>query len=182
MIKAANTALAGVLTIAPEVHADARGFLFESYRERDFAAIVGFLPRFVQDNHTHSVRNALRGLHYQLERPQGKLVRAVSGEIYDVAVDLRRSSPTFGRWTAARLSAQNKLMQWIPEGCAHGFLALSETADVLYKTTAYWAPELERVIRWNDPQLAIPWPLVGEPLLSSKDAQAGLFSDAALYP
>jgi dTDP-4-dehydrorhamnose 3,5-epimerase len=182
VIKATDTAVAGVLTIAPEVHADARGFLLESYRECDFAAVLGIAPRFVQDNHTHSMRNVLRGLHYQLERPQAKLVRVVSGEIYDVAVDLRRGSPTFGRWTAARLSGQNKLMHWIPEGCAHGFLVLSETADVLYKTTEYWAPELERVIHWNDPQLAISWPLAGEPLLSSKDAQAGDFIGAEVYP
>ncbi|HUP93657.1 MAG TPA: dTDP-4-dehydrorhamnose 3,5-epimerase [Burkholderiales bacterium] len=182
MIKGADTAVAGVVTLAPDVHEDERGFFLESYNERNFADAMGVAPRFVQDNHSHSVRNVLRGLHYQIERPQGKLVRAVSGEIYDVAVDLRRSSPTFGRWTAARLSAQNKHMQWIPEGCAHGFLVLSETADVLYKTTTYWAPEFEHVIRWNDPQLAIPWPLAGEPLVSSKDAQAGPFSDAELYP
>ena len=182
MIEAADTAVAGVFTITPEVHADARGFLFESYSAREFADVTGIAPCFVQDNHTHSVRNVLRGLHYQLERPQGKLIRVVSGEIYDVAVDLRRSSPTCGRWTAIRLSAQDKLMRWVPEGCAHGFLVLSETADVLYKATAYWAPQLERVIHWNDPQLAISWPLAGEPLLSSKDAQAGPFSAAELYP
>ena len=182
MIKAADTAVAGVITLAPEVHGDGRGFFLESYNENDFAHSIGIAPRFVQDNHSRSVRNVLRGLHYQLERPQGKLVRVVSGEIYDVAVDLRGSSPTFGRWTAIRLSAENKLMQWIPAGCAHGFLVLSETADVLYKTTTYWAPRLERVIRWNDPQLAIAWPLAGEPLLSSKDAQADSFSDAAPYP
>ena len=182
MIDAADTAVAGVFTIAPKVHIDARGFLFESYSEREFADVTGIAPCFVQENHTHSVRNVLRGLHYQLEQPQGKLVRVVGGEIYDVAVDLRRRSPTLGRWTALRLSEQNKLMRWIPEGCAHGFLVLSETADVLYKATAYWAPALERIIRWNDPQLAIPWPLAGEPLLSSKDEAAGWFRDAELYP
>jgi dTDP-4-dehydrorhamnose 3,5-epimerase len=181
-MKAADTAVAGVVTLSPQVHEDERGFFYESYNEIDFAHSIGVAPRFVQDNHSRSVRNVLRGLHYQVERPQGKLVRVVSGEIYDVAVDLRSSSPTFGRWTATRLSAENKLMQWIPEGCAHGFLVLSETADVLYKATAYWAPHLERVIDWNDPQLAIAWPLAGEPLLSSKDAQAGRFSDAELYP
>jgi dTDP-4-dehydrorhamnose 3,5-epimerase len=182
MMTATATAVAGVRTITPEVHADERGFFLETYQERDFAAVIGIAPRFVQDNHSHSARQVLRGLHYQLERPQAKLVRVVSGEIYDVAVDLRRSSPTFGCWTAIRLSADNKLMHWIPEGCAHGFLVLSESADVLYKATAYWAPRLERLIRWNDPQLAIEWPLAGEPLLSAKDAQAKFFKDAEAYP
>jgi dTDP-4-dehydrorhamnose 3,5-epimerase len=181
MIRAAATAVAGVLTIEPTVHGDARGFLFESYNTRDFAAATGAAPTFVQDNHTRSARNVLRGLHYQIERPQAKLVRVVSGEIYDVAVDLRRASTTFGRWTAVRLSADNKIMHWIPDGCAHGFLVLSQSADVLYKATAYWAPDLERVIRWNDPELAIAWPLAGEPLLSLKDAKAKRFAEAELY-
>jgi dTDP-4-dehydrorhamnose 3,5-epimerase len=181
MIGVNATAVAGVLTIEPKVHGDARGFLFESYNARDFAAAIGTAPPFVQDNHTRSLHNVLRGLHYQVERPQAKLVRVVSGEIFDVAVDLRRSSPTFGRWAGVHLSAENKLMQWIPAGCAHGFLVVSDVAEVLYKTTEYWEPALERVICWNDPDLAVAWPLSGQPLLSPKDTIAKRFAVAELY-
>lgn len=181
MIRAAATAVAGVFTIEAEVHADERGFFLESYNERDFAAATGSAPRFVQDNHSRSARHVLRGLHYQLVRPQAKLVRVVGGEIFDVAVDLRRGSPTFGRWTGMHLSAENKLMQWMPQGCAHGFLVISEFADVLYKTTEYWDPALERTIRWDDAHLAIAWPLAGQPLLSLKDAQATMLADAELF-
>ena len=161
-----------VLLLRPKVFGDARGFFFESYNRKAFA-VLGIDAEFVQDNHSRSARGVLRGLHYQIRQPQGKLVRVAVGEVFDVAVDLRRSSPHFGRVATMRLSAENHHMAWIPPGFAHGFLVLSETAEFLYKTTDYYAPEAERCIAWNDPELAIPWPLAGEPLLSAKD-RAGL--------
>jgi len=165
--------LPGLLVIEPKVFGDDRGFFYESYNERAFGEAIGPGFRFVQDNHSRSARNVLRGLHYQIQQPQGKLVRVTAGEIYDVAVDIRRSSPTFGKWIAAVLSASNKKMCWVPPGFAHGFLVVSEHAEVQYKTTDYWAPQHERCILWNDHDLGIPWPLKGEPILSQKD-RAGL--------
>jgi len=156
--------------IEPEVHVDARGHFFETFRQRDFDAAIGQRVRFVQDNHSHSMHGVLRGLHAQ--QAQGKLVRVVHGEIFDVAVDVRRDSPTFGRWAALRLSAHNRWQHWIPAGYAHGFLVLSDAADVLYKTTDYWTPECEASYAWNDPAFAIDWPLTGPPLLSDKDRTA----------
>ncbi len=177
------TPLDGVLVIEPKVFGDARGFFFESFNARNFEALTGCRTAFVQDNHSRSARGVLRGLHYQIRQPQGKLVRVVSGEVFDVAVDLRRSSPTFGKWYGHRLSAENKAQLWIPAGFAHGFLVLSESADFLYKTTDYWAPEHERCIAWNDPDLAIDWPLDGmTPLVSAKDAQGVAFKDAEVFP
>jgi dTDP-4-dehydrorhamnose 3,5-epimerase len=164
------TALPEVLIIEPQVFADERGFFFESYNRRAFREATGADPQFVQDNHSHSVQGVLRGLHYQIRRTQGKLVRVVQGAVFDVAVDLRRSSPRFGRHAAVELSAQNKRMMWIPEGFAHGFLVLSESAECLYKTTDYWAAGEERCIRWDDPDLAIGWPLAAAPIVSPKDA------------
>jgi dTDP-4-dehydrorhamnose 3,5-epimerase len=171
-MKLTRTRIADVAVVEPEVFGDERGFFMESYHRKKFEEI-GLARDFVQDNHSRSARNVLRGLHYQLGRPQGKLVRVVSGSIWDVVVDLRRSSPTFGQWVAEEISEQNKRMLWIPEGLAHGFLVTSASADVLYKTTEFYAPECERTLLWNDPQLAIAWPLSGEPLLSQKD-RAGL--------
>jgi dTDP-4-dehydrorhamnose 3,5-epimerase len=173
------TPIAGLVVVVPKVFGDDRGFFFESFNRRDLEAALGRPLDFVQDNHSRSRRGVLRGLHYQRPSPQGKLVRAVRGEIFDVAVDLRRGSPTLGRWHAERLSAENKRQLWIPEGFAHGFLVLSEEAEVLYKATAYYAPATERSIRWDDPALAIAWPDVGAPpALSAKDA-AGLAWPAA---
>ncbi len=163
-----------VLLLEPRVFGDERGFFLESFNQRQFQAATGLDLHFVQDNHSRSARNVLRGLHYQSQQPQGKLVRVVSGEIFDVAVDIRPGSPTFGRWTGEVLSAANKRQLWIPPGLAHGFLVLSDSADFLYKTTDYYAPEHERCIAWNDPTLAIEWPLAGRsPILSAKD-QAGM--------
>lgn len=166
------TALPDVLLIEPKVFGDARGFFFESWNRRSFTAL-GIEADFVQDNHSKSQQNVLRGLHYQIRQPQGKLVRVIAGEIFDVAVDLRRNSPAFGQWTGFALSAENRRMAWIPPGFAHGFCVTSESAEVLYKTTDYWLPDAERTLQWDDPQLAIPWPLSGAPVLSAKDA-AGL--------
>ena len=167
------TAIPDVLLLEPRVYADERGFFFESFNERAFTEAVGGPTRFVQDNHSHSVRGVLRGLHYQAAQPQGKLVRVVAGVVFDVAVDIRADSPTCGRWVGLELSAANRRQLWIPPGLAHGFLVLSDTADVLYKTTDYYAPREERCILWSDPTLAIGWPLAGPPILSAKDA-AGL--------
>jgi dTDP-4-dehydrorhamnose 3,5-epimerase len=165
-----TTSIPGLLLIEPKVFGDSRGFFFESFNERQWREATGLEARFVQDNHSRSARNVLRGLHYQLRQPQGKLVRVVAGEVFDVAVDLREGSPTFGKWEGVRLSEENKRQLWIPEGFAHGFLVLSDSADFLYKTTDYYAPEWDRGIRWNDPDLAIAWPLRGDPLVSPKDA------------
>ena len=167
-MKLTRTRIADVAVVEPEVFGDERGFFMESYHRKKFEEI-GLARDFVQDNHSRSARNVLRGLHYQVGQPQAKLVRVVSGSIWDVAVDLRRSSPTFGQWVGEELSEQNKRMLWIPEGFAHGFLVTSASSDVLYKTTEFYAPECERSLLWNDPQLAIAWPLSGEPLLSQKD-------------
>jgi len=160
-----------------------RGFFFESFNARKFEDATGFHGDFVQDNHSRSGRGVLRGLHYQIRQPQGKLVRVVEGEVFDVAVDIRKSSPTFGQWYGHRLSADNKLQLWIPPGFAHGFVVLSDRADFLYKTTDYWAPEFERCIAWNDSDLAIEWPLGGiTPLVSAKDAQGTAFANAEVFP
>jgi len=173
-MKVIRTEIPDVLILEPKVFGDARGFFFENYNENTFAAATGLRPRFVQDNHSGSGHNVLRGLHYQIRHAQGKLVRVTAGEVYDVAVDLHRGSPTFGRWTGAVLSAGNRRMMWIPAGFAHGFLVLSEFAEFHYKTTDYYALEFERCIRWNDPDLAIDWPLAGTvPILSKKD-EAGV--------
>jgi len=172
-MKVVSSSLPDVLIIEPRVFGDDRGFFFESFNERAFAEKTGLRVHFVQDNHSRSGRNVLRGLHYQIRQPQGKLVRVTAGEIYDVAVDIRRSSPTFGKWAGVGLSAANRRMCWIPAGFAHGFLVTSDHAEVQYKTTDYYAPEHERCIAWNDRDLAISWPLKGEPILSPKD-RAGL--------
>lgn len=169
-----------MLVLEPKVFGDARGFFLESYNERTMAE-GGIRERFVQDNQSLSVRNVLRGLHYQLQHPQGKLVRVIEGEIFDVAVDLRRSSKTFGKWHGLRLSGENQRMVWVPAGFAHGFLVCSEQAHVLYKATAYYAPQDERTIFWNDPELEIDWPLAGTPLISPKDAQGLAFRDAETF-
>jgi dTDP-4-dehydrorhamnose 3,5-epimerase len=179
-IKKISTSLPGVFILEPRVFGDERGFFFESYNQQTLAD-AGIVENFVQDNHSCSSRNVLRGLHYQVEHPQGKLVRVVEGEIIDVAVDLRRSSPTFGRWEAVRLSGENKRMLWIPAGLAHGFRVLSEKAHVLYKATDFYAPEYERTLAWNDPDLKINWELEGEPIVSAKDQQGVAFRDAASY-
>ena len=169
-----------VLVVEPTVYGDDRGFFFESYSRRQFAQ-VGVADEFVQDNHSRSARNVLRGLHYQVQQPQGKLVRVVAGAIFDVAVDIRRRSPTFGKWVGLELSAHNRRMVWIPAGFAHGFLALSEYAECLYKTTDYWAPKHERCIAWNDPDIGIVWPLKGAPMLSGKDMQGMRLREAEVF-
>ena len=175
------TAIPDVLIIEPKVFGDSRGFFLESYNARELQACAGITAPFVQDNHSRSQRGVLRGLHYQLADPQGKLVRVAQGEVLDVSVDIRRSSPTFGQWVAVRLSADNQRQLWIPPGFAHGFLVLSDSADFLYKTTAYYNPAEERCIRWDDPQLAIDWQLQGPPLLSAKDREGSLLRDAELF-
>lgn len=177
-----NIPLPGVVVIEPQVFGDERGFFFESFNARRFQELTGVSATFVQDNHSRSAQHVLRGLHYQIRQPQGKLVRVVAGEVLDVAVDLRRSSPEFGQWTSVVLSAANKRQVWIPPGFAHGFLVRSEAAEFLYKTTQYWAPEHERCVRWNDPGLGIDWQLTHEPILSAKDARGALFADAEVYP
>jgi len=183
-MQALPTALPGVLLLEPRVFGDERGFFFESFNAKTFAAATGVTADFVQDNHSRSRRGVLRGLHYQIRQPQGKLVRVVAGEVFDVAVDLRRTSPTFGRWEGFRLSEQNRRMLWVPAGFAHGFLVLSESADFLYKTTDYYAPEHERCLLWDDPALGIDWPLPGgtAPSLSAKDAAGRRLADAEVYP
>lgn len=181
-MQAVQTALPGLLIIEPRVFGDDRGFFFESFNQRVFEQLTGRSTNFVQDNHSHSARNVLRGLHYQIHQPQGKLVRVVVGKVFDVAVDIRQSSPTLGQWEGTVLSAENKRMLWIPEGFAHGFVVLSEHAEFLYKTTDYWAPEHERSILWNDPDLAIDWHLAGAtPLLSGKDQAGKPFREAELF-
>ncbi len=179
-MQALRTKLDGVLLLKPKVFGDDRGFFYESYNKRTLAG-CGITADFVQDNHSRSCKNVLRGLHYQLGQPQGKLVRAVVGEIFDVAVDIRRGSSTFGQWLGELLSAENKEMLWIPPGFAHGFSVISEWAEVLYKATDYYAPQLEHCIRWDDPDLAIKWPHGGEARLSAKDLQGKWFRDAEVY-
>ncbi|MEI7775672.1 MAG: dTDP-4-dehydrorhamnose 3,5-epimerase, partial [Verrucomicrobiota bacterium] len=165
----------------PKVFGDDRGFFFESFNQKRFESLTGRSVQFVQDNHSRSSRGVLRGLHYQIQQPQGKLVRVSYGEVFDVAVDMRRSSPSFGRWVGEILSADNKRQMWVPEGFAHGFLVLSETAEFLYKTTDYWAPEFERCVAWNDKTIGIPWPEMEEILVSEKDAQGKHFAEAEVY-
>jgi len=180
-VKVAQTELPGVLILEPKVFSDSRGHFFESYNRRTFREDTGLDVEFVQDNESLSARNVLRGLHYQIQQPQGKLVRVVAGEIYDVAVDLRRSSAMFGKWTGNILNAGMRPMIWIPAGFAHGFLALSEQALVNYKTTDYYAPEHERTLAWNDRGVGVLWPLEGQPLLSDKDARGKAFAEAETY-
>jgi dTDP-4-dehydrorhamnose 3,5-epimerase len=172
------TAIPDVLILEPKVFGDSRGFFFESFNAQVFREATGVTAHFVQDNHSRSARGVLRGLHYQIKQPQGKLVRCTQGEVFDVAVDIRRDSPTFGQWVGEILSEENKRQLWVPPGLAHGFLVLSESADFLYKTTEYYAPQHERAILWNDPDLAIEWPLSQTPLLAAKDAAAALFREA----
>jgi len=175
------TAIADVLVIEPEVFRDERGFFYESYNEAAFARATGLAARFVQDNHSYSLRNVLRGLHYQVVEPQGKLIQVIAGEVFDVAVDLRRSSATCGKWVGNKLSAVDRRAVWIPPGFAHGFVVVSAAAEVVYKVTANWAPQHERKIIWNDPDLDIRWPLQGAPILSPADRGAGRFRDAELF-
>jgi len=177
-----ETQIPDVIVLEPRVFGDDRGFFFESFNRREFEKATGLKRDFVQDNHSRSSKNVLRGLHYQIRQAQGKLVRCVAGEIFDVAVDLRRSSPAFGKWVGAALSAENRRQLWIPEGFAHGFVVLSETAEVLYKATDFYAPEHERCIRWNDPALMVDWPCRGEPILSPKDQVADTFETAETFP
>lgn len=175
------TALPEVLLLQPEVLADARGFFLESFNARDFESATGLKRDFVQDNHSHSVRGVLRGLHYQIRHPQGKLIRVTQGEVFDVAVDLRRSSPNFGKWAGVVLSAENKTQLWIPEGFAHGFVVISETAEFLYKTTDYWYPEHERGLLWNDPALGIEWPWAATLQLAAKDKSGKRLAEAEVF-
>lgn len=176
-----TTKINDVLVIEPKVFGDSRGFFYESYNEKAFAEKTGATVSFVQDNHSRSAKNVLRGLHYQMQEPQGKLVRVAVGEVFDVAVDIRKSSPTFGQWVGYHLSAENKRQLWIPAGFAHGFLVVSEVAEVLYKTDNYYAPQHERCILWNDPDLAIAWPLEADPILSPKDEAGKLFNEAEVF-
>jgi dTDP-4-dehydrorhamnose 3,5-epimerase len=180
-MKIQTASIPDVLIIEPKVFGDERGFFFESFNQKRWQDATGLATRFVQENHSRSGRNVLRGLHYQIRQPQGKLVRVILGEVFDVAVDLRKDSPTFGNWTALILSAENKKQFWIPEGFAHGFVVLSEVAELLYLTTDYYAPDHERAIIWNDPDLNIDWPLQEEPLLSEKDRLAVQFREADCY-
>lgn len=182
-MNAISTAIADLLILEPKVFGDDRGFFFESFNERRFLdAIQASEPiHFVQDNHSKSARNVLRGLHYQIRQPQGKLVRVVAGEVFDVVVDLRRSSPAFGKWVGVTLSADNKRQLWVPPGFAHGFVVTSESAEFLYKTTDYWAPEHERCIAWNDPAIGIDWPIDTAPSLSEKDRNGKLLADAEVF-
>jgi len=180
-MKATHLAIEDVILFEPTVFGDERGFFFESFNQAQFEAAIGRKVNFVQDNHSRSVKNVLRGLHYQIQQPQGKLVRVVQGEIFDVAVDIRKSSPTFGKWVGEVLSAENKKQLWIPEGFAHGFVVLSDHAEFLYKTTDYWAPQHERCIVWNDSELAIDWHLEAMPILSPKDQQGVFFRIAEIF-
>jgi dTDP-4-dehydrorhamnose 3,5-epimerase len=179
-MKIIPTAIPEVLLLEPKVFGDDRGFFYESWNKRTFAEL-GIAANFVQDNHSKSQKNVLRGLHYQIEHAQGKLVRVTAGAVYDVAVDLRRSSPTFGKWVGFTLSAEDKRMAWIPPGFAHGFCVTSDSAEFLYKTTDYWSPAHERTLLWNDPQLAISWPLTGEPLLAAKDKTGTPLAEAETF-
>lgn len=176
-MKTINTSIADVLILEPQIFGDSRGFFYESFNQQTFEEATGTKVNFVQDNHSRSSRGVLRGLHYQVQQPQGKLVRVARGRVFDVAVDIRRDSPTFGRWVGVELSEDNHRQLWVPPGLAHGFLVLSESADFLYKTTDYYAPEHERAIRWDDPDLAIMWPSETSPILSTKDRQAEAFAD-----
>lgn len=175
------TSLPEVLILEPRVFGDDRGFFFVSFNARAFEEATGLKREFVQDNHSRSARNVLRGLHYQVQQPQGKLVRVVAGEVFDVAVDIRRSSSNFGKWVGVRLSAENKRQLWMPEGFAHGFVVISESAEFLYKTTDYYAPAHERSIVWDDPEIGIKWPIEGEPLLAGKDRDAPRLTEAEVF-
>lgn len=181
-MKVTPSSIPEILVFEPTVFGDDRGFFYESYNARHFAQMTGLSVNFVQDNHSRSAKNVLRGLHYQIRQPQGKLVRVVSGAIFDVVVDIRASSPFFGRWIGVELSAENRRQLWVPPGFAHGFVVTSDSAECLYKTTDYWSPEHERSILWSDPALAIDWPLTGEPMLSGKDSQGKLLADAEVFP
>lgn len=176
-----QTAIPEVLIIEPQVFGDERGFFFESFNQRKFETLTGIKTEFVQDNHSKSAINVLRGLHYQLEQPQGKLVRVVAGEVFDVAVDVRRHSATFGKWVGVVLSGENKRQLWVPPGFAHGFLVLKDGTEFLYKTTDYYAPQHERCIRWDDPAIGIEWPLINAPVLSAKDQLGTTLSQAELF-
>jgi len=176
-----KTAIPEVLILEPQVFGDERGFFFESFNQHRFASLTGVNADFVQDNHSKSAANVLRGLHYQIQQPQGKLVRVVAGEVFDVAVDLRRKSATFGKWVGVVLSAENKRQLWVPPGFAHGFLVLKEGTEFLYKTTDYYAPQHERCIRWDDPAIGIEWPLLEAPVLSAKDQQGLDLSKAEVF-
>ena len=180
-MKITATTIPEVLIIEPTIYGDDRGYFFESFNARAFAQATGLRREFVQDNQSRSVKNVLRGLHYQIAQPQGKLVRVVSGEVFDVAVDLRKSRKTFGRWVGVYISAENKKQVWIPEGFAHGFVVLSETAEFLYKTTTYYAPQYERSLLWSDPTLGIDWPITEAPIVTAKDAVAPLLADAEVF-
>jgi dTDP-4-dehydrorhamnose 3,5-epimerase len=181
-MKVTQGQLSDVLVIEPRVFGDDRGFFLESYNRRAFREATGVDADFVQDNHSRSAVNVLRGLHYQLRQPQGKLVRVVAGEVFDVAVDLRRSSPSYGRWTGLHLSAENKRMLWVPPGFAHGFLALNDSTEVIYKTSDYYAPEHERCVIWDDPDIGIEWPLAGVPIISGKDGRGTTLKLAETFP
>lgn len=181
-MKATHLAIKEVVLFEPKVFGDERGYFFESFNQKQFEEAVSRPVVFVQDNHSRSSKGVLRGLHYQIQSPQGKLVRVVSGEVFDVAVDMRRSSPTFGKWVGALLSAENKHQLWVPEGFAHGFVVLSDSAEFLYKTTDYYAPNHERCLLWNDPEIAIAWPIAEAPILSTKDAKGLSLSKAEVYP
>lgn len=180
-MKVIPTDIPDILIIEPNVFGDERGFFLESYNEEKFKALTGTTVTFVQDNHSKSKKNVLRGLHYQIQQAQGKLVRVIAGDVFDVAVDIRRSSPTFGKWVGQYLTAENKQQMWVPPGFAHGFLVLSDVAEFLYKTTDYYAPEHERCIQWNDPELNIQWPITDKPMVSQKDAKGVLFKDAEVF-
>jgi dTDP-4-dehydrorhamnose 3,5-epimerase len=180
-MKVIHTSIPDVLIIEPKVHGDARGFFFESYNQKAFQKATGCIATFVQDNHSRSARGVLRGLHYQIRQPQGKLVRVVRGSAYDVAVDVRKNSPTFGRWVGVELSEENHLQLWVPAGFAHGFVVTSDSADFLYKATDYYAPQHERCIAWDDPAIGIEWPLQGPPSLSAKDAAGLKLADAEVF-
>jgi dTDP-4-dehydrorhamnose 3,5-epimerase len=180
-MKATPLAIPDVILLEPTVFGDERGFFYESFNQRRFEAFIGRKVNFVQDNHSRSAKGVLRGLHYQIQQPQGKLVRVVQGEVFDVAVDIRKTSPTFGQWVGQILSAENKHQMWVPEGFAHGFLVLSETAEFLYKTTDYYAPGFERCIIWSDTTLYIKWPIDAVPVLSTKDKQGLSFSSAEVF-
>jgi dTDP-4-dehydrorhamnose 3,5-epimerase len=180
-MQAIKTAISDVIIFEPKVFGDDRGFFYESFNQKVFEDATGLSFNFVQDNHSKSAKNVLRGLHYQIQQPQGKLVRVSAGEVFDVAVDIRKSSPTFGQYVGVHLSAENKRQIWVPPGFAHGFVVLSETAEFLYKTTALYAPQFERCIRWDDPSIAIAWPTEGAPLLSAKDQQGASLKEAELF-
>lgn len=181
-MKIITTGIPDVIVLEPKVFGDGRGFFFESFNERTWRELTGLDVRFVQHNHSRSQGGVLRGLHYQIQQPQGKLVRVISGEVFDVAVDIRKSSATFGKWFGTYLSAENKLQMWVPAGFAHGFCVTSDSADFLYLTTDYWAPDYERCIAWNDPDLAVSWPMDREPVVSDKDRRGTPFREAELFP